>query len=81
MKTLPQRALLYTPLAMCFAALHIVTTLTFLKSEAACVIPSALALIILTLIYRLFGFKQSVITAVLATGSLAIFLLACKLAH
>lgn len=82
-KSLPTSALLYAPLAMLFAALHIVTTLTFLKANNwhnACVIPSLFAVIVLLGIYRLFGSKQSLLTVILSAACLSLFLLACKLA-
>lgn len=83
MKTLPTALLAYTPIAMLYAALSVVSSLLSLKPSLyyfAFDCNAFVLVLLLLLIYRKFGLKQSLYTTLVAELSLTLFMLISKLA-
>ena len=79
-KTLPTKAFIYTPLAMLYTGLLITSILFLLKSLIAFGILTCCLALLLFFIYQQFSFKQSLLTIVVSTISMALFFLLAKLA-
>lgn len=83
MKTLPSSALIYTPLAMLYTGLLITSTLLSLKPSFYFIsfdLIIGCSLLLLLLIYRQFGLKQSFLTLIVSGLCIALFFLLTKLA-
>jgi queuosine precursor transporter len=83
MKTLPNAAFAYTPLAMLYTGLLITSSLLLLKPSLYFLgfdIVACCLVLLLFLIYRHFGLKQSLLTLLASALALTIFFLLAKLA-
>lgn len=83
MKTLPNAAFFYTPLAMLYTGLLTTSSLLFLKPSFYFLgfdIVVCCLVLLLFLIHRYFGLKQSLLTLAVSALALTIFFLLAKLA-